>query len=473
MAQDFKLPDLGENITSGDVVRVMVSEGDTIQPNQPVIEIETDKAVLEVPCPFGGRVTKVHVKQGQKAKVGAPLISVETNGAVAAAAPAKDAPAAQTPAQDAAKAAAPRTPAAPAKSRPAPEGKAPEEPKTAKATPASRKPPTTPAVGAPAGEESTRPAPAAPSKAATPRTAREEDVPAGPATRRLARELGIDLGDVSRAFPGERITEEHVKQFVREGGAPPGEDRSGAVAPQPELPDFTQWGEVERVAFSSLQRKTAEHLSLGWRLAPHVTQFDAADITSLEALRKRYRERGPAKDIKLTVTAFVLKAVAAALRQFPQFNASLDLEKEELILKHYYHIGVAVDTEAGLIVPVIRDVDRKRVLDLAAELEEVAERTRRRKIKSEELHGGCFTITNLGGIGGTAFTPIINHPEVAILGLARSKQELYLEDDEMAVRTMLPLCLSYDHRVINGADGARFTRKLAELLEDPEMLLLQ
>jgi pyruvate dehydrogenase E2 component (dihydrolipoamide acetyltransferase) len=473
VAQDFKLPDLGENISGGDVVRVMVNEGDTIQPNQPVIEIETDKAVLEVPSPQGGRVTKVYVKQGQKAKVGSPLIAIEGNGAAGA-------PAAQKPAQPAAaptadkpsqpaKEEAPRDngPAASEKARPDAKRAAAEEPPASKATPApaTRKPPA--ASPAPVETAGSRPA----SKVAAPKATPEEDVPAGPATRRLARELGVELADVARKYPGQRLSEENVKDYVRERSARR-EDAAGAVA-APELPDFSQWGSVDRVPFSSLQRKTAEHLSVSWRLCPHVTQFDSADVTALESLRKRYRERGPAKDVKLTVTAFVLKAVAAALKQFPQFNATLDVEKEELILKRYYHIGVAVDTEAGLIVPVIHDVDRKRVLDLAAELEEVADRTRHRKMKSAELRGGTFTITNLGGIGGTGFTPIINYPEVAILGLSRAKQEVFLDGEEIGTRTMLPLSLSYDHRVVNGADGARFTRKLAELLEDPEMLLLQ
>jgi pyruvate dehydrogenase E2 component (dihydrolipoamide acetyltransferase) len=223
---------------------------------------------------------------------------------------------------------------------------------------------------------------------------------------------------------------------------------------------------------SSLQRKSAEHVTLAWS-APHVTQFDVADITALESLRKRYKQRGPGSEVKLTVTAFVLKAAAAALKAHPTFNSSLDSSTNELVLKHYYHIGVAVDTEAGLIVPVVRNVDQKRVLEIAVELEELADRTRNRKVKPEELRGGTFTVTNLGGIGGTAFTPIINHPQVAILGLARSREEPVVKDDAVTTRLVLPLCLSYDHRVINGADGARFIRKMAALLEDPELLLLE
>jgi pyruvate dehydrogenase E2 component (dihydrolipoamide acetyltransferase) len=282
--------------------------------------------------------------------------------------------------------------------------------------------------------------------------------------------VGVDLRTVARSVgDGVRLSEEHVKAFLREGGAPAGTNRPGAG---PDLPDFTKWGPVERVPFSSLQRKTAEQLGMAWSVAPHVTQFDTADVTGLEALRKRYRQTAKGGTLKLTVTAFVLRALVSALKAYPQFNASLDTRKNELILKRYYHIGVAVDTESGLIVPVLRDVDRKGVLVLAEEMNEIAERTRQRKIAVDELRGGTFTVTNLGGIGGTAFTPILNYPEVAILGLARSREEPVVRDGALATRLVLPLCLSYDHRVINGADGARFIRKVAALLEDPELLLL-
>jgi pyruvate dehydrogenase E2 component (dihydrolipoamide acetyltransferase) len=475
VAKDFKLPDLGEGIEGGDIVQVLVAEGDTIEAEQAVVEIETDKAVLEVPCPFAGKVTKVHVKAGEKAKVGQTLVSVEAGEKAATEAPKKP------PAGQSRKAAEPRKDEtrreAASSEAVAQEARQGEDRGRPSAPP--RKPPparrdTKPSVV----EEEEEPAERAEaprrrstaSPTARDAAARQEPVPAGPATRRLARELGVDLQHVAREHDGQRISEEHVKSFVRKQmTAPP----STAGFEEPPLPDFGQWGPVERVPMSSLSRKSAQQLSTAWLAAPHVTQFDVADITDLESLRKRYRERGPAKDIKLTVTAFVVKAAAAALKAYPSFNASIDAQAEEIVLKQYYHIGVAVDTEAGLIVPVLRDVDQKRVLDIAAEMEELADRTRRRKIKLEELRGGTFTITNLGGIGGTAFTPIINHPEVAILGLARSRQEPVLEGDELRNRLILPLCLSYDHRVVNGADGARFVRKLASLLEDPELLLLE
>lgn len=445
MAQ-FKLPDLGEEITGGDVVNVRVSVGDVVKAEQTVVEVETDKAVLEVPCPFAGRVTEVHVKQGDHVTVGQVLLTVDESVA-GAAAPAKESPPA--PAKEMPKAAARK--AAPPAGKPAPKPAAPD--KAAEAAP--RK--TAPAAG---------PVPvAAPAES-------DELVPAGPGTRRLARELGVDLRQVAALHPDQRLTEEHVKAYVKQQQAAAGPLAAGGAVPAPELPDFSQWGPIERVPFTSLQRKTAATLMAGWSNAPHVTQFDEADITELEALRKRYRETPQGKDVKLTVTAFVLKALTVVLKQFPQFNASLDPRTSELILKRYYRIGVAVDTEAGLIVPVLSDVDTKNLLTIAAEMNELAERTRQRKIGLDELRGGTFTVTNLGGIGGTAFTPIINYPEVAILGLARSREQPRLAGGQWQSRLVLPLCLSYDHRVINGADGARFIRRLVELLEDPELTLV-
>lgn len=461
MAKEFKLPNLGEGITGGDVVQVLVAEGDTIKAEQPILEIETDKAVVEVPCSFGGVVAKLHVKQGEKVKVGQPLISVNVDSQADASASTgrpdkrESADTKAAPAQGTEPAEKPSKEASGNKKR--------EE----KPAPTAQRTPPAPIVEAALPGESPR------------STALREDelVPAGPATRRLARELGVDLHQVAATRPGERLTEEDVKEYAKQRltqGDGSGAGGAGAAGVRiPPLPDFSQWGPVQREPLSSLQRKTAENVAVSWSVAPHVTQFDEADISALEALRKRHRSRAGEGSVKLTVTAFVLKAVAIAIKEFPRFNSSLDMRTNELILKNYCHIGVAVDTPAGLIVPVIRDVDKKRVLDIAAELEAMAERTRQRKVALEELRGGTFTVTNLGGIGGTAFTPVINHPEVAILGLGRSREQPIIRDEQWATRLMLPLCLSYDHRVINGADGARFTRRLVALLEDPEMLLLE
>jgi pyruvate dehydrogenase E2 component (dihydrolipoamide acetyltransferase) len=288
-------------------------------------------------------------------------------------------------------------------------------------------------------------------------------VAAGPATRRLARELGIDLRQVTGTGRSGRVVEDDVKSFVRQLAA--GGGATGGTAATPPLPKFESFGAVERQQLSRVRKLTARQMSLAWTTIPHVTQHDLADVTELDAFRKSQDGKGP----KLTVTAFALKACAAALKQFPTFNASLDLANNQLVLKRYYHIGVAVDTEAGLLVPVLRDVDKKSVNELAHELNETAEKARQGKA---DMSGGTFTITNLGGIGGTGFSPIVNWPEVAILGMSRSKLEPVVRGGQVVPRLMLPLSLSYDHRVIDGASAARFTRRVVELLENPLLMLL-
>jgi pyruvate dehydrogenase E2 component (dihydrolipoamide acetyltransferase) len=471
--KEFKLPDLGEGIEAGDVVQVHVSEGDTVSAEQTVLEIETDKAVLEVPCPFAGKVTKVHVSQGDTVKVGATLLSVDVDGQEEKG---KAQEKEEAPAEEETEEAPEEEAEEEAEAEPEPESKPKKEEKAEKDEKPKKKEQPKPSAeeGKPAEKEkpSEKPSPAPAATQIRP-SAEDEPIPAGPATRRLARELGVDLRAVAGFHPDNRLTEEHVKAFVREGqaGGAGGTGGAGLNIPAPPLPDFSQWGPVYRTALSSLQRKTAEHLSVGWT-APHVTQFDEADITELDALRRRFRETERGKEVKLTVTAFVIKAVATVLQEYPQFNSSLDAERNELILKQYYHIGMAVDTPDGLIVPVIRDVDSKSVLELAMEMDELSERTRQRKITLDQLRGGTFTVTNLGGIGGTAFSPVLNHPEVAILGTARNRKVPVVKDGLLAERLVLPLCLSYDHRVVNGADGARFVRRLCGLLEAPEMLLL-
>ncbi|MGB9625360.1 MAG: dihydrolipoamide acetyltransferase family protein [Phycisphaerae bacterium] len=466
MITEFKLPDLGENIEAGDVVQWLVKEGDVIQAGQNVLELETDKAVIELPCPHAGRVVRLHVKAGDHVPVGAVLLTIDT--AVSAVAPA----------------------AAAQGSPPAMPVRVPPKPQEPPAPRSVAEPSVPPAPRAPV------PVPAAPAVEPAARPGAGEAVGASPAVRRLARELGVDLRLVEGTGPGGRISEEDVKAYVRQltTSSPPVVTGGGVGAPP--LPDFSRWGAVERRPLRGVHRKTAENLSLAWRMVPHVTQFDVADVTELEASRKRYVGRRkaaaaarvakaplPAEGVEnappvpaapgMTVTVLLLKAVTRVLRQYPQFNASFDAATGELILKQYYHIGVAVDTEHGLIVPVVRDVDKKGLLQLAAELDDLAARARQRKVDLEELRGGTFTISNLGGLGGTGFTPIVNYPEVAILGVARSRQESVIIDGRPEIRTMLPLCLSYDHRVIDGADGVRFLRSLADILSDPFDLLLE
>ena len=433
MPTEFQLPDLGENIEGGDVISVLVKEGDVLATDQPVIELETDKAVIEIPSSVSGTIKEILVKEGGRASVGQPILTVDADSA------------------------------------PAPESES--EPMEASAEPAGQPPAERPPES-PAAESQPEP-PAAAATITLP--AQGKSVPAAPSVRRLAREIGVDIAQVSGSGPGGRISQEDVKAFsrklnaagsVQQVGAPPG------VTAAP-LPDFSRWGAVERRPMSNVRRTTAERLSHAWATIPHVTQFDKADITDLERWRREFAEKAAASGAKLTVTAVVLKVAAAALKVFPQFNTSIDMAGKEVVFKQYYHVGVAVDTDRGLLVPVVRDVDKKNIVELAVELSRMAEQARSGKISPEEMQGGCFTVSNLGGIGGTAFAPIVNPPQVAILGVARGAMEPVFSEGEFKPRLMMPLALSYDHRQIDGADGARFLRWVAQALENPFLLLLE
>jgi pyruvate dehydrogenase E2 component (dihydrolipoamide acetyltransferase) len=432
MASEIKLQELKENVETVEVNAVKVAVGEVVAKDQPLLEVQADKAALEVPSPMAGRVTQINVKVGDQVKIGQTycLIEATSGNGENKPAPAKVA----EPAKVAAKANAPAV------------------------VPPSRLPePVAPTV-APRAEASLPPS--------------GSDAYAGPATRRLARELGVDLQQVRGSGRNGRILEDDVKGFVRglsAGSIPLAAPVAGGAPAAPPLPRFEEWGPVERQPLTAIRKLTARQMSLAWSLIPHVTQHDLADITDLEAFRKEQSGNGP----KLTVTAFALKAVAILLREFPDFNATLDSASGQLVLKRYYHLGVAVDTPTGLLVPVLRDVDKKSITHLAEELNAVAARVREKKIDPNELKGGTFTITNLGGIGGTGFTPIVNWPEVAILGLSRSRLEPVVRNGQVVPRLMLPLSLSYDHRVIDGAAAARFTRRLAELLENPLLMLLK
>ncbi|MBT3605892.1 MAG: branched-chain alpha-keto acid dehydrogenase subunit E2, partial [Candidatus Latescibacteria bacterium] len=328
-----------------------------------------------------------------------------------------------------------------------------------------------PEDAAPAPEVTTpaepTPQPEAP---AAPAPIEGDPIPAAPATRRLARELGVDLTQVSGQGPGGRILQDDVKAHVRSGQSAAPAATSAPAAP--ELPDFSRWGEIERQPVSKIRQIIAKNMGVAWSQIPHVTQFDKADATDLEAFRQRNKTAAESHGGRLTPTVLILKAVITALKAFPQVNASLDVATNELILKNYYNLGIAVDTERGLLVPVIKDVDSKDLFQLAAELTDIGERARTNKIGLDELQGGTFTVTNLGSLGVGAFTPIVNHPEVAILGLGRSVEEPVVRNGRIEPRLMMPIALSYDHRVIDGADGARFVRKIVESLENPEHMLL-
>jgi pyruvate dehydrogenase E2 component (dihydrolipoamide acetyltransferase) len=483
MPTDFTLPELGENIAAGDVVRILVSPGDTVKKDQPVLELETDKATIEVPSSVSGTVKEVKVKAGEKVKVGQVVLTVD-DGAPAAEAGQAAAKTAETEKPKPQPAGAPEEGGLSQRTPETPPDAAPPADKSGAAQRASdRRDESAPVDGGPA-EEVDGPRPkrgevvdirggARGSQTPQPHAAAEhapegQPPPAAPSVRRLARELGVDIRSVAGSGPSGRISADDLQAFVRRamaGGAVAG----GAAVP---LPDLGKWGEIERKPMSNIRRKTAEHLSNAWRTIPHVTQHDKADITALEALRKQYSPIAEKQGGKLTMTAIALKIVAGALQRFPQFNASLDVARNEIVYRKSIHIGVAADTERGLLVPVIRDVGRKGVLQLAVELGAASEKARAGKLSLEEMQGGGFTITNLGGIGGTSFTPIVNWPEVAILGISRGAREPVYLNDRIEPRLMLPLSLSYDHRVIDGADAARFLRWVAEAFEQPFVMSL-
>ncbi len=452
-ASEFRLQELGENISEGDLVRLMIAPGAKVSEGQPVMELETDKAVVEVPSTVSGVVKEVKVKEGEKIKVGQVIFTLQ-GAPVSSAETVRQAskPVEHVSGQHGARLAFQAAIRA--------EGKTEEQ-----ALPPDQPQPRPAAFSMPAQL----------GKVAG--TDHREAIPAAPHTRRLAREIGVDIYEVKGTGPGGRISEDDVKAHAK---AALSSATSAAQAPPraghfvaPKLPDFAKWGKIERVSMRGVRRKTAEHLAESWNTIPHVTQHDRADITELEQLRARFAPKAEQAGGKMTVTAIALKVCAAALKVFPQFNATINMEKDEIIYKQYINIGVAADTDRGLLVPVIRDVDKKNIVELAVELSQLSQKAREKKITLADMEGGTFTITNLGGIGGTAFTPIVNHPEVAILGLSRSRMEPEWIDGKFEPRLVLPLSLSYDHRLIDGADAARFLRWVAEAFEQPFLLSVQ
>ena len=453
MVIECRLPELGENITTATVVKVLVSVGQEITAERPLLEVETDKATLEIPAPASGRVRDIRVTEGEKVEVGQLLLTLDDQAA------AREAPSEVSlqpaPAIASAKPESGREQVQPSPQRPAPEPFPQQRQEGSSLSPAQV-------------VEFIRPAAATASAVSVHRV-----IPAAPSVRRLARELGVDITAVSGTGPGGRISAEDVLRYARQVISRAQAERPGwASAPAP-LPDFSRWGEIERRPMTSIRRAIAERMSYAWASAPRVTHADRADITDLEEMRRRYAPRAEARGAKLTLTAILLRVVAAALKVFPQFSASIDPANDEIIYKKYYHIGVAVDTDRGLLVPVIRDVDRKNILELAVDVARAAERARQGKLTPEEMQGGTFTLTNLGAIGGTFFTPIVNVPEVAILGVARAGVEPVYRNGQFEPRLLLPLCLSYDHRLIDGADAARFVRWIVEALEHPFLLALE
>lgn len=426
---EVNLPELGEGISNGEIVGIMTSVGDEIAIDDPVLEIEIDKGVIEMPSPVTGTVIALYVKNGDKASVGQLILSVASDASVSTVTP------------------TPNTESAPLKTTPSPTPRATDDPIQVVNTP----------------NYTDTPAP-------------KKLIPAAPSVRRLAREIGIDITQVKGNGPGGRISADDVKahsRLLNVQRATPSVTNSGVAMAAAPLPDFSRWGKTEREPMSNIRRVTAQHMTQAWSTIPHVTQFDKADITDLEVWRKQYGKVTEAAGGKLTPTAIILKVAAAALVKYPNFNASIDIENEEIVYKKFINIGVAVDTKRGLLVPVIRDVVQKNIVELAVELTEIAEKARSGKLGIEDMQGGTFTISNIGGIGGTAFTPIVNSPEVAILGVARGNHEPVWNDSAFVPRIMMPLSLSYDHRLIDGANGARFLRWLCNALENPFVMALE
>jgi pyruvate dehydrogenase E2 component (dihydrolipoamide acetyltransferase) len=439
MSRELRFQDPGEGIHEAEIVEVNVSEGDRIAEDDTVLAVETDKATTEIPSPYSGKVESVAVEVGDQVRVGDLLMSFSAEG--------------------------PEEPQTP-----------PEEvSESDEGPPDKTEPPGSKQAQPPEGEE---------------RRAEKRPVPAAPSTRRLARELGVELAAIEGSGPGGRVLAEDVWAFAEQGAGgpteePPAREEAGrpgekAGAEDYELPDFSQWGEIERLPLRSIRRTTARETARSWARIPHVMHHDLADITELDRFRRAHAAEVEETGGKLTLTVLVMKAAVAALKAFPRFNASLDADDESILLKHYYHLGVAVDTEQGLLVPVVRDIDRKSLVEVALELVRIAQRARKGKLGREEMQGGTFTISNVGGIGGTFFTPIIRHPEAAILGLGRAELQPVVrpiaqgdvEDPKLTARLLLPLCLAFDHRLNDGAEAADFVNHMIAGLQDPETLLL-
>jgi pyruvate dehydrogenase E2 component (dihydrolipoamide acetyltransferase) len=450
MAKEFKLPDLGEGIHEAEVFKVNVESGQQVQEDETLLEVETDKAAVEIPSPYTDVVTSVDVDSGDVVHVGDVLMTFGGTG--------ENVP-----------------------------GEAPEEAKAIEEEARAREPEAE-------REEAAEPA-------EPPERREGRPVPAAPSTRRLARELGVNLRDVPASGPGGRVLKSDVRAYVEEAEVPeekeereaaPAEERPALMGVStreaaPSLPDFEKTGPIERVPLRSVRRATARQMALSWSQVPHVNAMDHADITELETLRRRYKDAVEEKGGHLTLTVFVVKALTNALKQYPRFNASLDVESEEIVLKKYYNIGVAVDTDRGLVVPVLRNTDQKSIVEIAVELDELVQRTREGEARLEDMQGGTMTVTNIGPLGGVSFAPIINYPEVAILGLAQARIQPVAEREplrpdetyesvtdgyDFVPRLMLPVILAFDHRVNDGAEAQRFMNVVIEQLEHPEKLLL-
>jgi len=464
MIEEVKIPEISENVESGTVIRVLVEVGEMIDIDDVLIEFETEKALVDIPSTVKGKITELPAKEGDELKVGDVIARVDTEARSGDQEEAESEPAVDdAPSEEAQQ--NQKSPDAP------PRAEAPGEAR-AEAEADEKQKDAVPAVEKPAAD----PQPAAAQMQTEDHPADRGPAAATPSVRRFARELGVDIYDVKASGPGGRITEADVKAHIKKGDqpgkmAPPG-TAATKMAAEPELPDFKRWGEVETVELDGVRRITAANMSTAWRTVPHVTQFDQADITGLQEFINKNAEKVAQAGGKLTVTAILVKVCAAALKKFGRFNASIDPANQRLILKKYVHIGIAADTPRGLLVPVVRDADQKSISQLAAEISDLADRARNKKLKPDEMEGGTFTLSNQGGIGGVNFTPIVFWPQAAILGVSRASIMPRYIDGEFKPRSLLPLALSFDHRIIDGADAARFLRWVCESLEHPFTIVL-
>jgi pyruvate dehydrogenase E2 component (dihydrolipoamide acetyltransferase) len=464
MKKEVKIPDIAENVETGVIAGILVSEGDKVSEDQPLVEIETDKATTDLPSPYEGVIDEIKISEGDEVKVNQVIMIIETGGD-----------------DDEEKGKSEDKKEGEKKGGDRDEGKEKEDKKEKesvkeveteeedKKEEEGKKEEDEDEDEKEAVEDDEKKEKDS-GKSEDKNEAKTEthdlsDIPASPSVRRMAREMGVDLTKVEGSGPGNRISAEDIKKYAERPEDEP------AVAKEVKLPDFSKWGAASTEDMSRIRSITAKNVTQSWQTIPHVTQYDEADMTNLENFRNRFQEIIEKEGGKLTVTAILLKIVSFALQKFPQFNASLDYKNEKIIFKHYFNIGIAVDTPQGLLVPVIHDVNKKSLKELSVELTEVAKKARDKKISPDELQGGNFTISNLGGIGGTAFSPVIFPPQVAILGISRAQHKPIYIDDDLKKRLIIPLSLSYDHRVIDGADGARFLRWICDVIEDPYSIL--
>jgi pyruvate dehydrogenase E2 component (dihydrolipoamide acetyltransferase) len=465
MLKEIKLPEVSDNVETGDVIKILVSVGDKIKVDQPIIELETDKAMFEVPSSEEGTVKEINVKEGESIKIGSVILKLESNGEDV-----KKETEAESKSQTEIKAESKGVSKSENKAEEKSESRD-EENKTAKSEDEKK------SENIENKAEDKKASYSDKEQSQLLLKSEESPVynaggisaPASPSVRRLARELGVEIDDVSGSGPGGRIDEDDVKGFVKSKMT---SGSSGISVSNKSLPDFKKWGAVEIQPMNKIRTVTAESMSYAWSTIPMVTQNDKADITAMEEFRKKYSKKVESAGGNLTITSILVKVCSAALKKFPQFNSSIDLNKKEIVYKKYFNIGIAVDTDRGLLVPVIKNTDNKTITEISVELNDLAEKARSRKISLEEMDGGNFTISNLGGIGGTGFNPIVYSPQVAILGVSRGSKEAVYINNTFEPRMMLPLSLTYDHRIIDGADAARFLRWIVESLENPMMMNL-